>query len=87
MVVPMKSTVYLYGTTPDAWADLPYKDALVVRKNLAKGLLHRLSAENQDLIAAGAGTREQYQALQFRIKNVYDAISHNDKLLKELDDI
>ena len=78
----MKKSEYLYGCSPEVWANLPYEEALKVRKEKAEAMLRDLS-ENQLHQSAGK-SREELMKLNYRISEVYRAVQDNEKLLEEI---
>lgn len=67
----MKASVYLYGTEPTAWVDLPYIQAVEKKIQLGYELLDELLHEHYK-------DRDDY-----RITEVRRAIKFNEELIRE----
>ena len=73
----IQPTKYLYDISPDKFIVLPYIDALKVKIDAAKVLLHKLVHDE-----CNWADRDNE-----RINRVISAIKFNEYLLKELNDI
>ena len=78
-----RTTRELYGTNPDAFCDLPYREALEVKLQLAR---NRLGEVTKKLMMIDPGSPyEAYSRLVHLQKDVIDAIKFNEDLIDELD--
>ena len=66
------STTYLYGVEPSEFADLPYTEALIYKRNSAKQLISTLMDTHHS-------KRDEE-----RVSAVFSAIKFNQQLLEEI---
>jgi len=74
MITSMKNTTeYIYGIKPEVFADLPYRDALVVKRDAAESHVRTLI------------TPHFMERDDARFSAAYDAVKFNQKLIDELE--
>ena len=83
----MLTTKYLYGISPEEFANLKYKEALEVKLKSAKELFGVLCGQEEDLYRNGAKySMEKVSVLRLRLKRVAKAIKHTEMLIEEIKD-
>ena len=77
--VKLAPTEYLYGVNPTWFIDMKYEEVLVEKVKLAKQQAKSLFKQQTDALSS-----DIYLEYEYWLNNVYKAIEHNEKLLKEL---
>ena len=79
-----RSTMDLYGVKPEEFADLPYREALKVRCDLAKKRL-KIVTRNIGNIDTTSDYSE-YTKITYLQYDILKAIKHNERLIDELEE-
>ena len=77
--VKLAPTEYLYGVDPTWFIDMKYEEILKEKIKLAKKQSKNLFRQQMD-----APNSDIYLEYEYWLNDVYKAIEHNEKLLKEL---
>ena len=81
-----RSTEEIYGTNAEAFIELPYLEALELKKALAQSQLLRVTQKLNRMMAEPGSSREEIMQLVHLQKDISDAVLFNEELIKEIID-
>ena len=82
----MTKTEYLYDCSPTLFAEMPYREAIRLKRNLARLMRWALEDDIASAIKRGA-THDEIFPLRAQLHAVTKAEKHNEELLDELEGI